>query len=97
VSALSEDREPAPRDAQLIGLLRPFDLITKTVPREHRKQAKRRATEIAETGPVGSAVRGTVTEVQSAIGRKWWRRRGRWRWRLIKPTLRSRFPLPQMS
>lgn len=67
MSALSREGEPAPRDAQLIGLLRPFDLIVKNVPREHRKQAKRRAKEIAENGPVNKAVHDTVTEVQTAI------------------------------
>lgn len=67
LSALTDAGEPPAHDAQLIGLLRPFDLIAKNVPREQRKGAKRRAKEIAETGPVGSAVNATVMEVQTAI------------------------------
>lgn len=41
LSALTDAGEPPARDAQLIGLLRPFDLIAKNVPREQRKGAKR--------------------------------------------------------
>lgn len=64
---MTGEAEPAPRDAELIGLLRPFDLVAKNVPREHRREAKRRAKEIAETGPVNSAVSREVADVQIAI------------------------------
>jgi Golgi phosphoprotein 3 (GPP34) len=67
LGALTGDGEPGPRDAELICLLRPFELIAKNVPREHRKEAKRRAKEIADTGPVNSAVSQAVAEVQAAI------------------------------
>jgi len=67
LAILTGEAEPAPRDAELIGLLRPFDLVAKNVLREHRKEAKRRAKEIAETGPVGSAVSSEVADVQVAI------------------------------
>jgi Golgi phosphoprotein 3 (GPP34) len=67
MNALIGDGEPGPRDAELICLLRPFELIAKNVPREHRKEARRRAKEIAETGPASSAVRDAVMEVQAAI------------------------------
>ena len=67
LAILTGEAEPAPRDAELIGLLRPFDLVAKNVPREHRREAKRRAKEIAETGPVNSAVSREVADVQIAI------------------------------
>ncbi len=67
LAALTGEAEPPPRDAELISLLRPFDLVAKNVPREHRKEAKRRAKEIAQTGPVGSAVSREVADVQIAI------------------------------
>lgn len=67
LAALTGEALPPPRDAELIGLLRPFDLVAKNVPREHRKEAKRRAKEIAQTGPVGSAVSREVADVQIAI------------------------------
>ncbi|MBA3862130.1 MAG: GPP34 family phosphoprotein, partial [Solirubrobacterales bacterium] len=37
LAALTGEAEPPPRDAALTGLLRPFDLVAKNVPREHRK------------------------------------------------------------
>lgn len=67
LAALTGEAEPGPRDAELIGLLRPLDLVAKNVPGEHRKEAKRRAKEIAETGPVSSAVSRELADVQAAI------------------------------
>jgi hypothetical protein len=64
---LTSEAEPSPREAELIALMRPFDLIAKNVPREHRKEAKRRAKDIAEAGPISSAVSREIADVQTAI------------------------------
>jgi len=67
LATLTSEAEPSPREAELIALMRPFDLIAKNVPREHRKEAKRRAKEIAETGPISGAVSREIADVQTAI------------------------------
>lgn len=56
--------EPTPREAALIALLHTLDLVGKSVPREERKEAGRRAKEIAETGPISKAVKGQLEEMQ---------------------------------
>jgi len=61
-AVLTRGEQPTPHDAQLIALLAPYDLVKTLVPREQRKVAKRRAEEIADHGPIGSAVAKRVEE-----------------------------------
>ena len=64
---LLSERQPTPEDAMLIGLLRPYDLPEQLVPKDRRKDAKRRAEEVAEGGPAAKAVAGALQEIQGAI------------------------------
>ena len=64
---LLDGREPEPRTALLVGLLRPNDMVAKLVPRDRRKEAKRRAEAIADSGLVGDAVKDAVEGVQAAV------------------------------
>jgi len=61
------DREPAERDALLLGLLVPLDLVSGLVEKDQRRTAKTRAKEIAEGGVVGTAVPDAVREIQAAV------------------------------
>ena len=66
-AVLLDGREPEPRTALLVGLLRPNDMVAKLVPRDRRKEAKRRAEAIADSGVVGDAVKDAVEGVQAAV------------------------------
>ena len=66
-AVLLSERQPTPEDAMLIGLLRPYDLPEQLVPKERRKDAKRRAEEVAEGGTAAKAVAGALQEIQGAI------------------------------
>ncbi len=61
------DREPAERDALLLGLLVPLDLVGGLVEKDQRRTAKTRAKEIAEGGVAGTAVPDAVREIQAAV------------------------------
>lgn len=61
------ERAPTERDALLIALLRPYDLVKRLVPRDRRREANRRAKELADQGIAGKAVEKAVQEVQAAI------------------------------
>jgi hypothetical protein len=62
-AVLLDGRQPEPRTALLVGLLRPNDMVAKLVPRDRRKEAKQRAEAIADAGVVGDAVK----DVQAAV------------------------------
>ena len=64
---LLSERQPTPEDAMLIALLRPYDLPERLVPKDRRKDAKRRAEEVAEGGTAAKAVAGALQEIQGAI------------------------------
>jgi hypothetical protein len=66
-AVLLDGAEPDPRTALLVGLLRPNDMVHKVVPRNRRKEAGRRAKEIADAGVVGTAVKDAVQGVQTAV------------------------------
>ena len=51
----------------LIGLLRPYDLPERLVAKDRRKDAKRRAEEVAEGGTAAAAVKDTLQGIQAAI------------------------------
>jgi hypothetical protein len=61
------DREPAERDALLLGLLVPLDLVGGLVEKDQRRAAGKRAKEIAEGGVAGTAVSDAVREIQAAV------------------------------
>lgn len=61
------EREPLHKEAVLIALIRPHRLERGLVPRGHRREAARRAREIADRGVVDSAVRAVVRDTQRAI------------------------------
>ena len=60
------DREPAERDALLLGLLVPLDLVG-LVENDQRRAAGKRAKEIAEGGVAGTAVSDAAREIQAAV------------------------------
>lgn len=64
---LTSERQPTPEDAMLIGLLRPYDLPQRLVPKDRRKDAKARAEEVAEGGTAAAAVKDTLEGIQAAI------------------------------
>ena len=66
-AVLLGDREPAERDALLIGLLVPLDLVGGLVEKDQRRAAGKRAKEIAEGGVAGTAVSDAVREIQAAV------------------------------
>lgn len=55
------------QDALLLGLLEPLGLVDQLVERKQRREARKRAKEIAENGIAGSAVSDTVREIQAAV------------------------------
>lgn len=66
-AALVDGAEPEPRTALLVSLLVPLDLVKAVVPKEHRREAKRRAKEIADRGIVGTGLDKVVQELQAAV------------------------------
>jgi hypothetical protein len=66
-AVLLTERQPTVQDAMLVGLLRPYDLVGKLVPKDRRKDAKRRADEIAEGGAAAKAVDDTLKGIQMAV------------------------------
>ena len=66
-AVLLGDREPAERDALLLGLLVPLDLVGGLVEKDQRRTAKTRAKEIAKGGVAGTAVPDAVREIQAAV------------------------------
>jgi Golgi phosphoprotein 3 (GPP34) len=60
-------REPTEPEALLAGLLEPLGLVDGVVGKPERKQARKRAKEIGESGVAGTAVRDAVREVQAAV------------------------------
>lgn len=65
-AVLLDGEEPAPSDALLLSLLVPYGLVARVAPRESRRDAERRAKELADRGPVGHDVGDLVDEVRSA-------------------------------
>ncbi len=67
-AVLRSERQPTPREAQLVALLLPYDQAGKLVDREHRKAARARAKEIADRGIAGQAVSDAVqAEVMTIV------------------------------
>ena len=66
-AVLVTERQPTPRDAMLVALLIPYDLVKKLVPRERRKDAQQRAKDIAEGGAAAKAVDDTIKGIQAAV------------------------------
>ena len=60
------EREPERREAMLIALLPPYDLVEELVPKGRRREATERATEIAGRAPIGAAVAASVRDAQAA-------------------------------
>lgn len=65
--ALLGGEEPDARTATLISLLSATDLVKKVVPRDRRKDAKKRAKEVAESGIVGDAVSKTMRDIEAGV------------------------------
>lgn len=65
-AVLLEGSEASERDAMLVALLGPLDLVKRVVPKERRKDAERRAKEIGDSDALGSAVRDAVDGVNAA-------------------------------
>ena len=59
--------EPTASEALLIGLLEPLGLIDTVVDKGRRREARKRAKEVAEQGLAGTAVRDSVRAVQAAV------------------------------
>lgn len=66
-AVLVTGREPTEQEALLVGLLEPLGLVDRVVEKPDRRQARKRAKEIGETGVAGTAVRDAVREVQAAV------------------------------
>lgn len=66
-AVLLGDREPAERDALLLGMLVPLDLVGGLVEKDQRRAAGKRAKEIADSGVAGTAVSDAVREIQAAV------------------------------
>jgi Golgi phosphoprotein 3 (GPP34) len=64
---LLADREPAEEEALLVGLLEPLGLIDSIVPKDRRKDARKRAKAVAEHGLTGTAVRDAIRAVQATV------------------------------
>ena len=64
---LLTDREPTEEEALLVGLLEPLGLIDTVVPKDRRKDARKRAKAVAEQGLTGTAVRDAIRAVQAAV------------------------------
>jgi hypothetical protein len=66
-AVLVGERSPTPHDAMLIALLIPYDQVRRLVPRDRRKDAQRRAKEVAEGGAAAKAVDDTIKGIQAAV------------------------------
>ncbi len=66
-AVLRSQRQPTPREAALIALLRSYDQIAKLVDKDERKAAKARAKEVADQGIAGKAVDDTLKATQAAV------------------------------
>jgi hypothetical protein len=66
-AVLLDGQDPTPREALLLGLLEPLELIGGLVPRDRRREARKRAKLVAEQGIAGTAVRDAVRAVQAAV------------------------------
>jgi hypothetical protein len=66
-AVLRSPRQPTPREAMLIALLRSYDQVPKLVPKEDRKAAKARAKEVADEGIAGKAVSDTLKATEAAV------------------------------
>ena len=64
---LVDGADPDPRTALLVSLLVPLDLVKAVVPKDRRRDATRRAKEIADQGIVGSGLQRVVAETQAAV------------------------------
>ena len=64
---LLADREPTEEEALLVGLLEPLGLIDSIVPKDQRKDARKRAKSVAEQGLTGTAVRDAIRVVQAIV------------------------------
>jgi hypothetical protein len=63
-------RAPREQDALLLGLLEPLGMIDRLVkghPRPQRREARKRAKEVATQGIAGSAVAQSVRDIQAAV------------------------------
>jgi hypothetical protein len=63
-------RAPQEQDALLLGLLEPLGLVDRLLeghPRHQRREARKRAKEIATQGIAGSAVSQAVRDIQAAV------------------------------
>lgn len=60
-------RAPQEQDALLLGLLEPLGLVDRLVERPQRREARKRAKQVATTGIAGSAVSQAVRDIQSAV------------------------------
>lgn len=65
--ALLANREPTEEEALLIGLLEPLGLIDSVVPKDRRRDARKRAKPVAEQGLTDSAVGDAIRAVQAAV------------------------------
>jgi Golgi phosphoprotein 3 (GPP34) len=66
-AVLLVERQPTPQEAMLIALLGPYDQVKRLVPRDRRKDAQRRAKEVAEGGATAKAVDDTIKGIQAAV------------------------------
>jgi Golgi phosphoprotein 3 GPP34 len=66
-AVLVTERQPTQQEAMLIALLVPYDLVGKLVPRDRRKDAQRRAKDVAEGGAAAKAVDDTLKGIQAAV------------------------------
>jgi Golgi phosphoprotein 3 (GPP34) len=64
---LLTERQPTPQDAMLIALLIPYDHVGQLVPRDRRKDAKRRAQDVADGGAAAEAVDDALKGIQAAV------------------------------
>lgn len=61
------EQAPQEQDALLLGLLEPLGLVDRLVERHQRREARKRAKEVATTGIAGSAVSAAVRDIQAAV------------------------------
>ena len=66
-AVLLGQREPTAAEAMLVALLVPYDLAGRLVDREDRKEARRRAKELADGGAAAKAVDDTLKGIQAAV------------------------------
>lgn len=66
-TVLLERRDPDPEEAMLLSLLSALELVRGLVPRDRRREAGKRAKQIAEAGLAGQAVAAAVRDVQTAV------------------------------